>query len=205
MDVPIKKTGDWVFQSFDSFYKTAYQKFDINSLIEECNCQTLKKYDLKQEIEWLKKCVTETNSPIVFCHNDFRGSNIMITENDNNNTDNKEKIVLCDFEYSSYSYRGVDFGTIFAEWGRTMEDFLKPCDLPDDSVIKQFIDSYITESISIGGKEYSNNKLNSFEHLMKELKVFILVSYMFFVTFLLKAEEEVIDIPFDKKRNMVCN
>jgi choline/ethanolamine kinase len=116
MDVPIKKTGNWVFETFDSFYEIAYQKFPINQLIEECNCETLKKHDLKKEIQWLKNCVKETNSPIVFCHNDFRGSNIMVTDPNNNNIgDKKDRITLCDFEYSSYGYRGYDFGCIFSE------------------------------------------------------------------------------------------
>ncbi len=204
MDVPIKKTGNWIFETFDSFYEIAYQKFPINEFIEECNCETLKKYDLKEEIEWLKNCVKETNSPIVFCHNDFRGSNIMVTDPNNNNIgDKKDRITFCDFEYSSYGYRGVDFGTIFAEWGRSWNDFMKLHHFPNDSTIMTFIEEYVSESVKILGKEYSTNELNSLEQLLKEVKVFVLVSNMFFVTFIIKSDEGMESIPFDRKKNMV--
>jgi thiamine kinase-like enzyme len=204
MDVPIKKTGNWVFETFDSFYEIAYQKFPINQLIEECNCETLKRHDLKKEIQWLKNCVKETNSPIVFCHNDFRGSNIMITKPNNNNIgDKKDRITLCDFEYSSYGYRGVDFGTIFAEWGRNMNDYKTLHNFPENSLIKPFIKEYISESIKIHGKEYSGNKQNSVEQILKEVKVFALVSNMFLITICFKTDETFGDMPFDKKLSMV--
>jgi thiamine kinase-like enzyme len=172
-------------------------------MLDHYNCETLKKCDLKQEIEWLKKCVEETNSPIVFCHNDFRGSNIMATESNNYNDSENDKIILCDFEYSSYGFRGLDFGTIFAEWGKSWSDFLKPHDFPDDSLIKPFILTYIEESVKIHDKEYSENKLNSVEQILKEVKVFTLVSNLFDVTIILKFDESLDDIPLNKKRSMV--
>lgn len=205
MDVPIKKNGNWIFVSFDSFYQISYQKFPINQLIDECNCVTLKEHDLKLEIEWLKNLVLETNSPTVFCHNDFRGSNIMLTESDNNNIEGKDKLIICDFEYSSYCYRGIDFGSIFAEWGKSFEDFMKIQDFPKDSVIKPFIDDYIAESNKIHGNQYSKDKINSFKQLIKEVKVFSMVSNMFFVLLMLKSDEKFEGMPekFDKKLNMV--
>jgi virulence-associated protein VapD len=203
MDVPIKKNGNWIFETFDSFYEMAYKKFPINEMIEEFNCETFKKYDLKEEIEWLENCVKEINSPIVFCHNDFRGSNIMVTESNNNNESENEKIILCDFEYSSYCYRGIDLGSIFAEWGRSWNDFMKLHHFPNDSTIMTFIDEYISESVKILGKEYSTKESNSLEQLLKEVKVFVLVSNMFFVTFVIKSDEGIESMPFDRKKNMV--
>jgi len=204
MDVPIKKTGNWIFSTFDTFYETAYQNFPINDLIEECNCQTLKSYDLKQEIQWIKNVILQTDSPIVFNHNDFRGSNIMVTGVENNNIDEvKDKLTLCDFEYSSYGYRGIDFGTIFAEWGRTMNDYKTLHNFPEDSVIKPFIDSYIDESVQIHGIEYSADKKNSVEQLLKEVKVFTLVSNIFMVVICLKNDDSVEEFPIDKKISMV--
>ncbi len=204
LSVPIKKTGNWLFETIDNFFELAHQRFNFNQMLDEYNCETLKKYDLKQEIEWLKKCVLKTNSPILFCHNDFRGSNIMVKEiNDTQNDSEDDKLVLCDFEYSSYGFRGIDFGTIFAEWGKSLSDFLKLHDFPDDSLIKPFILTYIEGSAKIHGKEYSENKLNSFEQILKEVKVFTLVSNLFDVTIILKFDESLDDIPLNKKQLMV--
>jgi len=204
MNVPIKKTGNWIFDTFDNSYELAKERFDLKELYEKYNCQTLNKYDLEQEIQWLKERVLETNSPTLFCHNDFRVNNIMVIESDNQNkNDINEKIVLCDFEYSSYSFRGVDFGTIFALWGKNWADFFKSHDFPDDSLIKPFISAYIEESIKLHGKEFSENKLNSMEQILREVKVFALVSEMFLVTMILKSNESLDDKPFDKSQPMV--
>ena len=35
MDVPIKKIGNWIFETFDNFYKTAENLFDLNALFEQ--------------------------------------------------------------------------------------------------------------------------------------------------------------------------
>jgi len=160
----------------------AYQKFPINQLIDECNCQTLKDNDLKQEIEWIKNLINRTHSPTVFGHNDFRGDNIMVTES--------KELVLCDFEYSCYGYRGWDFGLLFSEWGRTRNDLMKLHDFPKDSVIKPFIEEYISEMIKINGDKYLGNSLNSVEQILKEVKVFALVSNLFSVPYILKLDEE---------------
>ncbi|XP_054157294.1 choline/ethanolamine kinase-like [Oppia nitens] len=115
------------------------QQFDLPALIDECQCETLKQYDIKQELDWLKGVIIKSKSPIVFNHVDFRGSNIMITENDG--------LILCDFEYSAYGYRGFDFGTIYVEWGRDMhlDYFSGITQLAADSDFKPFIKSYIQE------------------------------------------------------------
>ena len=48
------------------------------------------------------------NSPIVFCHNDLQPGNILRLSNG--------KLFVIDYEYSSYNYRGFDFGNHFCEW-----------------------------------------------------------------------------------------
>ena len=196
MDVPIKRTGNWLFDYFDDSYKLANERFDLKALIDECKCETLKTYDIGEELEWLKKAVIESRSPHVFTHIDFRGSNIMITESDG--------IVLCDFEYSCYGFRGFDFGTIFSEWGRDFGSWHLPLEFPSDDTIKPFIDSYIDESIKLKGKQFSEDNRNSFENLLKEVKLFSLAASMWIILFLQKMNESVIEgIPFDKVETMV--
>ncbi|XP_054156456.1 choline/ethanolamine kinase-like [Oppia nitens] len=192
MDVPIKKSGNWVFETFDNSYDEANRLFDLKSLYDECNCQTFKAHDLNDEIQWIKDKITELDSPIVFTHVDFRGSNIMVTdEND---------LILCDFEYSCYGYRGYDFGTLFAEWGKNFFDFLKAQNFPNDNTIKPFIDVYIEEMIRLKGKTFTDDKRNTFEHILKEIKLFTLAANMFVITLSIKSNESVfVDRPFDKK------
>ena len=201
MDVPIKKTGNWIFEFFDDTLKNIDKNFPSIQLLEECNCETMMKYDIREDIHWIKNIIIKTGSPIVFCHNDFRGSNIMITESNNNDNENKE-MILCDFEYSAYGFRGFDFGAIFSEWGRTLNDYKTLHNFPEDSKIIPFIEEYITQSIEIFGKEYYDNKNNSVENILKETKLFTLVSNLFFISLGFK-DEEALDIQFDKKLALV--
>ena len=197
MDVPIKKTGNWIFDFFDESYKLSKERFDIKYLIQKSRSQTLKDNDLGQELEWLKKTILNVDSPQAFTHVDFRGCNIMVTQN--------QGIVLCDFEYSCYGFRGYDFGTIFGEYkGRVYGEWDKPKEFPSDDTIKPFVMSYIDESVKLRGKTFSEDERNSLEHILVEVKVFCLVSLMFFVLFTLKMNESLNpDIPFDKIQFMV--
>ncbi|CAB0017013.1 unnamed protein product [Nesidiocoris tenuis] len=70
-------------------------------------------------------------SPVVFCHNDLQEGNILLREransdldltNGNDVTENgnvrmtSDSLVVIDFEYCSYNYRGFDFANHFCEW-----------------------------------------------------------------------------------------
>ena len=48
-----------------------------------------------------------------------------------------------------------------------------------------------------------DNKLNSFEQILKEIKVFTLVSNIFVILFIMKNDEPFGNMPFDVKKNMV--
>uniref|UniRef100_A0A8C1WH26 ethanolamine kinase n=1 Tax=Cyprinus carpio TaxID=7962 RepID=A0A8C1WH26_CYPCA len=61
----------------------------------------------------VRSLLTATPSPVVFCHNDVQEGNILMLDGRENSSD---KLMLIDFEYSSYNYRGFDFGNHFCEW-----------------------------------------------------------------------------------------
>ncbi|CAG2179711.1 unnamed protein product, partial [Oppiella nova] len=147
MDVPIKRTH-WFFTEMDRFYGLAQNNLNIHINNNEYNLETFKKYDLKTELEFIQQLLVKSKSPMVFTHNDFRSSNIMVLEDNNNNNNDLSdgQVVLCDFEYSSYGFRGHDMGIILSEWGRSISDFAKPYTFPDDSVLLSLIDIYIKES-----------------------------------------------------------
>uniref|UniRef100_A0A8C5PEW2 ethanolamine kinase n=1 Tax=Leptobrachium leishanense TaxID=445787 RepID=A0A8C5PEW2_9ANUR len=60
-----------------------------------------------------KLLLESTPSPVVFCHNDVQEGNILLLSSQSSPTD---RLMLIDFEYSSYNYRGFDIGNHFCEW-----------------------------------------------------------------------------------------
>uniref|UniRef100_A0A4W3IWP3 ethanolamine kinase n=1 Tax=Callorhinchus milii TaxID=7868 RepID=A0A4W3IWP3_CALMI len=72
-----------------------------------------------KEPKWLfetmdRSLLLSTRSPVVFCHNDCQEGNILLLEN--REPSSPDKLMLIDFEYSSYNYRGFDMGNHFCEW-----------------------------------------------------------------------------------------
>ena len=110
-------------------------------------------------------------------------------------------------EDSSYGYRGYDFGTIAAEWGRELTERMKSekeiQKYPNDSALKQFMQYYINESERIHGIEWSQKKENSMEQLIKETKIFTLASSMYTILFCLGSDKEHSGIDFERNIWMV--
>ena len=202
MDVPIKKSH-WLFRDMDQFYDQAAKNVEQKQMIKELNCETLLEHNLRDEINWIKDMIVKSKTPMTFSHNDFLSNNIMIVDNDDKRDSN---IVLCDFEYSSYGYRGQDFGSIISEWGRSWNQF--DYDLykfPEDSTIKELIGFYVKESDKILGKSYSENEINSLEQILKEVKLFALIQTLFIVLLCLKDNDDIKEtFPVDPKTGLVC-
>ena len=199
MDVPVKKNTNWVERLLDRSYKEAFEKFDIEKEIHDYNCEALKNNDLMAEMQWIKGVLKKANSPVVFTHNDYRSSNLLITEPNN-------ELVVCDFEYGGYGHRGHDFLNIMREWGRNPFDFKDMANLPpEDSLFRPFIEIYVEECIRISGKSYSENEINSVDHILKEAKIYLLNGTLFFTIFLLKNDENNDELPTNRRVSMVCS
>ncbi|CAG2100653.1 unnamed protein product [Medioppia subpectinata] len=202
MDVPTKREH-WFFSTADKWYRKTQDNTETQSLIKELNLESLATHSLKAELDFLKLVVDECESPMVFCHNDFRSANIMVLEGKDCNDNMDEKVLFCDYEYSSYGYRGHDLSTIINEWGRSMEDFIKLHIYPDDTTLLPLIEMYVKESQRVLGNKFSDNLLNSVEHILKEVKVFALVTSMFGILFCLKQNSGDKDsFEMDKKLTM---
>ncbi|RVE71937.1 hypothetical protein OJAV_G00056950 [Oryzias javanicus] len=113
MVMPFNKEPKWLFGSINKYMD---QVMNIN-FVREAHLKKYKKLmklDLPAELESLRKLLAATPSPVVFCHNDVQEGNILdLKDKDGNSTD---RLMLIDFEYSSYNYRGFDFGNHFCEW-----------------------------------------------------------------------------------------
>ncbi|CAG2102573.1 unnamed protein product [Medioppia subpectinata] len=195
LEVPIKRNPKWIFRYCDHFYNLAKDRFDLNSMFNEYNLETLKAHVIYREMQWIERLVTEESDfDITFAHNDMSASNIMVTETDG--------IVVCDYEYSCIGYRGYDFGTFFLWWGRNADELRKPHVFPDDPSIRPLVDAYIRESIKLNGIQWSTDPRNSVQSLLREIKVFTLVSYLFYALYYLSFNEWKSNLPFDKKISM---
>ncbi|XP_051580419.1 choline/ethanolamine kinase isoform X1 [Myxocyprinus asiaticus] len=112
MEMPFNKEPKWLFENIDRYMKQVM----MITFVREAHIKKFKKlmkYDLPAELESLRSLLAATPSPVVFCHNDVQEGNILMLDGRENSSD---KLMLIDFEYSSYNYRGFDFGNHFCEW-----------------------------------------------------------------------------------------
>ncbi|XP_023664648.1 choline/ethanolamine kinase [Paramormyrops kingsleyae] len=113
MVMPFNKEPKWLFGTIDRYMDQILKL----SFVREAHVKKfskLMKYNLQQELESLRTLLMDTPSPVVFCHNDVQEGNILML--DNRTASSTERLMLIDFEYSSYNYRGFDFGNHFCEW-----------------------------------------------------------------------------------------
>ena len=180
MQVPLKKDflqDNWLFKNMDNLYKDSQRKFQIDHLINQLNLETFKNNNLINEINWVKKTAVNSNSPIVFCHNDIRNSNTLVCEED---CDEDEKLLFCDFEWSGYGWRGFDLAHLFAEWQRNEFNIGIPL-MPSDSEIEWFLKNYIEQFSKTNGDQIYQDHRNHINFLIKETKTFMLVIYIYFI------------------------
>ena len=84
------------------------------------------------------------------------------------------RIVVVDYEFCNYAKRGLDFVHLIKEWGNdnAFFDFQNLYYPPEESLLKHLLQYYYDECVRIYGQEFSDNPLNSVEHLIKEMKVY---------------------------------
>ncbi|CAL8357494.1 unnamed protein product [Lota lota] len=179
MRMPFNKEPKWLFGTMEKYLNQIMRMaFTRESHLRLFN--RLVSYNLPHEMDVLKSLLESTNSPVVFCHNDCQEGNILLL-----NTSLAQKLMLIDFEYSSYNYRGFDIGNHFCEW---MYDY--NCDTfpffkvnaenyPSKAQQLHFIEHYMRESD--GGfndlDEAAREKL--MEELYVEVNRFALASHFF--------------------------
>ncbi|XP_067902501.1 choline kinase alpha isoform X2 [Heterodontus francisci] len=113
MTMPFNKEPTWLFCTMEKYLQQVMRiSFTRESHVKAFH--KLLSYNLPQEIEKLRSLLQATPSPIVFCHNDCQEGNLLLLNNTEDSDD--QKLMLIDFEYSSYNFRGFDFGNHFCEW-----------------------------------------------------------------------------------------
>ncbi|XP_041610915.1 choline/ethanolamine kinase isoform X1 [Vulpes vulpes] len=138
-----------------------------------------------KEPHWLfgtmeRKLLDSTPSPVVFCHNDVQEGNILLLSE----PENTDRLMLVDFEYSSYNYRGFDIGNHFCEWvyDYTHEEWpfykAQPADYPTRGQQLHFIRHYLAEGKK--GDTVSQEEQRKLEEdLLVEANRYALASHFF--------------------------
>ncbi|XP_027765313.1 choline/ethanolamine kinase-like [Empidonax traillii] len=124
-----------------------------------------------------------TPSPVVFCHNDVQEGNILLLAG--HEASPSDKLMLIDFEYSSYNYRGFDIGNHFCEWvyNYTHDSwpFFKasPENYPSRQQQLHFIRHYLSEHSGHRGDTTHEEQARIEEEMLTEINRFALASHFF--------------------------
>ncbi|XP_078804405.1 choline kinase alpha isoform X3 [Oryzias latipes] len=182
MRMPFNKEPKWLFGTMEKYLSQVMRlNFTRETHLRRFN--RLLALNLPQEMEMLKSLLESTNSPVVFCHNDCQEGNILLLKG--RQSSDKQKLMLIDFEYSSYNYRGFDIGNHFCEW---MYDY--SCEehpffradaqkYPSKTQQLHFIESYLRESDGGFDNLSSADQMKLKEELFVEVNRFAMASHFF--------------------------
>ncbi|XP_039923029.1 choline kinase alpha isoform X2 [Hirundo rustica] len=182
MKMPFNKEPKWLFGTMEKYLNQVLRiKFTRESQTRKLN--KLLSYNLPQEMKNLRAMLEATSSPVVFCHNDCQEGNILLLEGRESSED--QKLMLIDFEYSSYNYRGFDIGNHFCEWmydySYEKYPFFKASVLKYPSKKQQlhFLSSYLS-AFQDGFENLSNEEKSKLEEeVLVEVNRFALASHFF--------------------------
>lgn len=184
LDVPISKEPTWLWDTMGRWMDNTRMILSSAKILpgqEEAPAARILRLmpNLDGESEWLRAYLTQLRSPVVFCHNDLQEGNILIRENA---ASAEEKLVIIDFEYCSYNYRGFDFANHFCEWtyDYTVEKYpnfsFTPSAMPTLEQQLNFIRSYLETCRRESGIHLGRDDEN---RLLREANCFILASHFF--------------------------
>jgi len=217
LNIPISKEPSWLWGTMDRWMANIQEnlrKVSLQDPKQKEIVQRLIDYNLEDELQWLKKFLPQIQSPVVFSHNDLQEGNILIRP-ECEIAD--EKLVLIDFEYCSYNYRGFDLANHFCEWSYNYNvdsypNFMHQSeDLPSEEEMLHFIRTYV-ETLR---REYQMNfteededflrtsPLFNEEHIVKEVQAFTLASHFFWSLWAV-VNAQVSKIPFGYWEYGVC-
>ncbi|XP_033117149.1 choline kinase alpha-like isoform X2 [Anneissia japonica] len=113
LSLPLKKTATKLNEQIDRWVQQFTGFNSEPSAKKRDDYARFASYNFVEEAEFVKKLVSDSKSPVVFCHNDAQEGNILYCEGKDRS---QFSLVLIDYEYAGYSYREYDFANHFAEW-----------------------------------------------------------------------------------------
>uniref|UniRef100_A0A1I7YLN0 Choline/ethanolamine kinase n=1 Tax=Steinernema glaseri TaxID=37863 RepID=A0A1I7YLN0_9BILA len=229
LDVPITKEPNMIALAESWLAKlrlteSANREWELKPVNAKVNMETLPATfsceSLAKEMLLVKRCMFASGSPIVFCHNDLQEGNVLLYNKFEYTTDgglrnttpseaDEEPLVLIDFEYASYNYRGFDLANHFCEYGIDYDCKEPPCykvhneKFPNAEERRRFLSAYIDEVYKLRDSEdnphfpldlVTGNKEKDLETLVEESLRFMGVSHFFWTIWsLLQAEEGIVE------------
>ncbi|NP_001120148.1 choline/ethanolamine kinase [Xenopus tropicalis] len=179
MEMPFNKKPVWLFRTMEEYMsQISSLSFTQKEDVEKFN--QLKSLSLEEEMQKLKLLLLSTASPVVFCHNDVQEGNILLLSSRSSSP--SDRLMLIDFEYSSYNYRGFDIGNHFCEWAYNYQHNEWPFykaqlnDYPSRVQQLRFFRSYLLE-MSPGLSEGERHAQE--EAMLLEVNRFALASHFF--------------------------
>lgn len=182
MRMPFNKEPKWLFGTMEKYLN---QVMRLN-FTQESNLRRFSRLlslNLPQEMDMLKSLLEATPSPVVFCHNDCQEGNVLLLKG--RQTSDKQKLMLIDFEYSSYNFRGFDVGNHFCEWmyDYNCEEFpffkVNTQAYPSKAQQLHFIESYLRESNPEFDHLNEEDQMKMKEKMYVEVNRFSLASHFF--------------------------
>ncbi|KAK0151953.1 Choline kinase alpha [Merluccius polli] len=180
MQMPFNKEPKWLLGTIDRYMDQVMKlKFTRETHVKKYN--KLMKFNLPAELDSLRQLLAVTPSPVVFCHNDVQEGNILKLEG--RDPTSTERLMLIDFEYSSYNYRGFDFGNHFCEW---MYDYTydqwpfykaKAENYPTREQQLHFIRNYLMEHRAISDEVAPEDQTQVEEDMLIEANRYALASH----------------------------
>uniref|UniRef100_F1L5S0 Choline/ethanolamine kinase n=1 Tax=Ascaris suum TaxID=6253 RepID=F1L5S0_ASCSU len=207
LDVPIWKEPDYLCDALNRWLMqlmqtpSGSQSFDIPSCYSDCAPASITCADIAEELDFLRRCISKSKSVVTFCHNDLQEGNILLPKassgnirmrsvSDETNCNNSliafnpasPPLVLIDFEYASYNYRGFDFANHFVEYTIDYDVSRPPYyeihsdRFPSASQQLEFFEAYLRE---INHHISSENLHTRAQMMLEETTPFVPVSHFF--------------------------
>jgi len=101
--------------------------------------------ELREEVSYLRRRLTDMKTPVVFCHNDAMPANMVLKED--------KTIALIDLEYGGPNHAAYDLANLFNEYIGCGEVLDYRRNYPNEYLIKDWIQSYLTEGAGEPTKE----------------------------------------------------
>ncbi|KAH7715251.1 choline/ethanolamine kinase [Aphelenchoides avenae] len=201
IDVPVSKDPDYVWEASSRWLRQLSKLVDKNTRFklpekfhkwspEYVTCK-----DLVEELQYLRTTFTANcNSPVAFCHNDLQEGNVLLVDDSaqnseeaccddgQNGSESDCRMVIIDYEYASYNYRGFDFANHFDEYTLnyavdTPPYFeVLPDRMPSEERMEEFMVSYLKER----NPDFDSDALRTkAKAMVKETLPFIPISHFF--------------------------
>ncbi|RWS05450.1 choline kinase alpha-like isoform X3 [Dinothrombium tinctorium] len=178
MKMPVsKKQVDLLAAFKKNFEIMCANGVDISHFNEEQKniYRLMSRANLKAEEDFILKLYTNTKQRFTFCHNDLNSTNFLIKCDKSEHAE--KSIVIIDFEYCCWNFRGFDLGKFFGEQMialNTREEETNCC--ATDEQIRLFVRSYLNE-LKLIDEEF-DEEIDNEDNLMLEIEIGMLMIHI---------------------------